>query len=545
MLLQIIAGPDEGQSYDCAEATSLLLGRDAAADIRLNDEMCSRRHARIVRDDGQVLILDQESVNGVFVNGVRTAKAVLAADDEIRLGNTVLRVIGLAAARDSRPAVSMREGSALVVASVHHAAADLLNKTAAPVLPDQAAQEHRILRHLCEISQVVAAHHDLRPLMEGILARVRDALQADTACILQPGDNGAWTVRASATAAEGPETVGISRTIVEQAVREGVAILSADTLSDARFVPSQSIIAQRMTSAICSPIKAHGAFVGVLFLDHRGHGGVFNPLDLRFVATVGNLLGVLIEREQLQIAARQRERLATIGEVMTGMAHCIKNIITGLRFSVTNLRLFLQHGKYDQAAEYVEHVTTQERRISDLILDMLSYAKEREPVRAPVDVRAVIETVVAPYRRELEKRSVRLQIEADPACPTIQAEEKGLQRVFLNLFTNAMDALEAKHETETREIRITLRPWQEQPGGVEVLLRDTGTGIPASKRDKLFEVFFSTKGASGTGLGLAVAQKIVQEHGGTITVDSCEGAWTEFRIALPAGTQGPAPAQPG
>jgi two-component system, NtrC family, sensor kinase len=266
-------------------------------------------------------------------------------------------------------------------------------------------------------------------------------------------------------------------------------------------------------------------------------------LDLRFVATVGNLLGLLIEREQLQIAARQRERLATIGEVMAGMAHGIKNIITGLRFSVTNLRLHLQQGAMEKAVECVDHVANQERRISELMLDMLSYAKERQPVRELVDVKSVLEGVVTPYRHDLETKGIHLGIEADPATPSAWAEAKSLQRVFLNLLTNAIDAIEAKGTSDTREIRITMGPGQ-GGAGVEIRFRDTGTGIPAAARAKVFDAFFSTKGSSGTGFGLAVSQKLVQEHGGRITVDSAEGAWTEFRVTLPIGAPERGPARP-
>jgi len=536
MILEIIAGGERGKKYDLAARKITLVGRDSSAHIRIENDECSRQHARITRDGERFVIEDLGSRNGLFINRKRCAKAHLAPGDEIRVGNTMLRVSGIGDSVRRSEMLTLYEGKNSVLVTLPPDEADLLNRAAAPAIFDEAGHEREILRQLCEISQIASASNDTQTVLTLILDRIRTILNTDAACILTSSDDGGWVIHAASNPDPDTASISISRTIIQQTIREGAAILATDLFGDPRFATSQSILMQGVASAICSPLKVRDTFVGVLFIDRRHEKPAFTALDLRFAATVGNLISMLIEKEQMHTEARQRERLATIGEVMAGLAHCIKNIIMTLWLSTDSIRFNLNAGKCDDAKASLEILSSQTQRISDLVLDMLSYAKERVPVRTKVDLHASVENAAIPYRQDFERHNICFHIAAAENCPHIQAEDNALQRVFHNLFTNAIDAIASKKDATARDISVTIQPHPDQRN-VELRFRDTGAGIPASQLGKIFDVFFSTKGSKGTGLGLAVVHKIITEHGGAVTVDSRENEWSEFRITLPVDVE--------
>ena len=538
MRLEIRAGGARGTSFELDEDQEVLIGRGEDTHIRLQDPKCSRHHARVRIGSDGITIEDLGSRNGIFVNGVRCRQSALQQGDEVLLGDTLLRLGEGEPKGLGTTQVNLRDGEDSVVVSLRHDEADLLGRASSPRPSLEAEEERRLLRHLCEITQDVATSHDMDGILVAILDRMQDILGADAACVLMRDPGGEWTLRAASTSTARSPGITVSRTIAREAVGEGKAILSTDPLHDGRFGGSDSIIVQQLASAMCAPLKVNNAFVGVLFLDRRGSRAAFTALDLRFAATVGNLLGVLFEKEQWQTAALQRERLAAIGEVVAGLAHCIKNIVTGLKFSVGTLECILERQAYGDAGRCVESIRAQEQRISNLVLNMLSYAKERKPERSAVDVKALAGRVSEPYVADMAKSGIDFQLAVPSECPRIWADESAMERVFLNLLVNAIDAVREKQDGAERQIRVSAEPSAE---AVDICLRDTGIGIPPAKRGKIFDAFFSTKGGSGTGLGLAVVRKIVEEHGGEVAVDSREDEWTEFRLTLPAARGATAP----
>jgi len=538
--VQLTVNPPSGASrqYDFAGARPVMIGRDPACDVQVDDEQCSRWHARIVREHGVMVVSDLDSTNGVFVNGAPCYRCALATGDEVRVGQTVLRVDGVPRPSTRATDLGVSQRPASVAVSLPHGEASLLDRTATDISPLEAVEENRLLRDLCGIAQSVAAAPDVTAALRDVLRQTRERLRAESACLLVRGSDGAWNVRQ----ADSPDDAGarliVSRSIVQAALREGVAILSNDPLHDARFAPGESLSGQELCGALCAPIRVRDAFVGVLFLVRREMGGAFIAVDLRFAATAASLLSLLLENERMRDEARQRERLATIGEVMAGLAHCVKNILTALRFSVRSLQRALEKQDLAAAGGSANHVSAQAQRISDLVLDMLTYAKERTPERGEVEVGRLLESVAAPLRAQWAEEGLALRLDADPGCPRLRAEENALYRVFLNLVGNAGDALRARSGDTPKELIVTAAPAIEG-NGIEVRLRDTGTGIPPENLERVFDPFFSTKGSAGTGLGLAVARKIVREHGGDIAVDSCPGAWTEFRVILPVSEPKP------
>jgi signal transduction histidine kinase len=534
MKIEVRKGPAEGRTFTCNAGETGTIGREPGADFRIADTEVSRAHARITVTDHDATLRDLDSTNGTFLNGKPVVEAPLSEGDEILVGKSLLVVTDVPAAGMPTTLLRLSNREASVVASIHYRKADLLSADKAAVSADTLAQENAVLRQICVISQLVATQPDTAEALSAVLEETRKSVKADTAgVILRSGTDGAWAVRCRTGNGDTDGTVHMSRTIIDEVTGKGHAILAANALDDRRYSSSESIQALRMTSALCAPLKIDNRFQGVLFLDRCGGGGSFTEMDLRLAATVANVLSLLIEKDSLEQEARRQARLAVIGEVVAGLAHYAKNIIMGLRLSIHAVDRAMQTKQYDAFRENMAVLTGSERRLTDLILDMLSYAKDREPQRQAVDFAQLVSDVVRPYASMLDGAGITFDLTTSPALPAVHADPTALHRVLLNLVLNAVDAMTGQPDDRERRLTVAVEP-SPDAAGVVIRVRDTGCGIPEDKQAAIFDVFFSSKGSQGTGLGLAVVRKIIREHGGDVTVESRAGAGAEFRVTLPA-----------
>ncbi|MBT3295200.1 MAG: FHA domain-containing protein [Verrucomicrobia bacterium] len=532
MKITVIEGPDSGAERSLESPGTYLIGRSADCELRLSDPETSRRHAAITLAPGRAIVDDQTSRNGTRVNEIRVQHAMLKDGDVIRLGGTHIQVDGLADAAPA-PETTLRiaDPSMRVLTSLNHRDADLVagSRVAGP----DADRENTMLRGVGEVSNILVSSVARQPLLRQVLDRMKALLDADSACVmLWDSDNDEWSFHAvSSSRHEGSPTVSVSRTIINQAVKDGMALLTDNPMADDRFDPSESIVRQKISSALCAPMTIEDELTGVICIDRRNRRDAFTPIDLRFTATVANILGVYLEKLRIQDDYIKQERLAAVGQVIAGLAHYAKNIITGLQLSVGAIQRMLKRETYDTMDTCVQAIATEEQRLTNLILDMLSYAKDREPLRMEMNINDVIAAVVRPFIQALCHQSIRLEQHLEPELPSLMAEKNALHRVVLNLFVNAMDAL---RDNQGRDKRICITTaLSEDQTHIEITMWDSGCGVPKNETENIFGVFFSTKGSKGTGLGLAVSRKIIEEHGGTIDVESAEGEWTEFRISLP------------
>ncbi len=534
MKLEILDNP-EGQccQFTFEPGNDIVIGRAPGCQVRLRDDRCSRSHARIVCRNGAMVIQDAGSRNGTFVNGQLITELPLVENDAIAVGDTHLRVTDLPPQRHHADGqVTFSGGRQSVVMSMNYREADVLQEEGAPLSAPEALHENRLLRQISQISQLFVATPDTQATLEAVLTAVQNAVDADTACVLVQNDAGELTMRAATGRFADKGTLNVSRTIVQETLDKGVAVLTANPLLDARFDMSQSVVSQGISSAVCSPLKIGTTFDGVLFVDRRRREDAFEPIDLRLIATVGNVLGVFLQKARYEAEAQTKARLAIIGEVIAGLAHYIKNVSGGFDLAVSNLELAVEKDRRDWIDKCVATIKSMQRRITELMLNMLTYAKEREPERGEIQVATLIDDLVGPYARQLEAEGIALEIGCDEDAEVVAGDEREIFRALLNLFLNAQDAVREKPEGQ-RLIRLSVVT-ADQGSQVEFRLRDSGKGIPSGRLDSIFAPFFSTKGSRGTGLGLAVVKKIVDEHEGTISVDSEEDEWTEFRLRLPA-----------
>ncbi len=271
------------------------------------------------------------------------------------------------------------------------------------------------------------------------------------------------------------------------------------------------------------------------------------PIPVRFSGAVlrenGHPMGTvaffqdLREIRRLQKELVQAERLASIGQTVAGLAHGIKNILHGLKGGSYLVDIGIARNDPEKLKKGWETVKRNIGRTSELVMDLLSYSKEREPEFEPCRPNEIVAEVCDLLRQRAEENGIEIVQELDPAIGEVRMDPHTIHTVLLNLLTNAIDACLFDEDTE-KKWRVGLKTKLEADKVIRFEVSDTGAGIPAEVQEKLFSSFFSTKGHRGTGLGLMVTRKLVEEHRGTIGFTSQPGKGTTFTVRLPFETAG-------
>ncbi|HEX8290146.1 MAG TPA: ATP-binding protein, partial [Pyrinomonadaceae bacterium] len=223
------------------------------------------------------------------------------------------------------------------------------------------------------------------------------------------------------------------------------------------------------------------------------------------------------------------EKLAAAGALAAGVAHEVNNPLA----SISSLIQILQSrpltpDREAETREMLRLISTQIERISQVLRDMLDFARQRPPARARLDLARVLESSLRLAAFDKGFKRLRVATDFDGRAPEVSADPDQLQQVFLNLLLNARDAM-----PDGGDLRVSLS-FDEEAREVFVEFADDGQGIPADVLPRVFDPFFTTKRA-GAGLGLAVCYGIVTAHGGRVSVESGGGRpGTTVRVALPA-----------
>jgi two-component system NtrC family sensor kinase len=236
---------------------------------------------------------------------------------------------------------------------------------------------------------------------------------------------------------------------------------------------------------------------------------------------------------EMRVRLMESDRLAAVGELVAGVAHEVNNPLSSISAFA---QLLLRDGGLTAAQrESIDVIRSETQRASHVVKDLLAFARRSEASREPLDLNSLLSRTLRLRGYQLTSTKVQLETDLAPELPAVIGDARQLQQVFLNLVTNAIQAMAP---LGGGMLFVTTR--YEQPR-VVVEMRDTGPGIPDSARAHIFEPFFTTKGeGEGTGLGLSVSYGIVTAHGGTIEVATTSSAGTTFRVSLPAVEEQPA-----
>jgi two-component system NtrC family sensor kinase len=548
----VMQGRDKGKRFDL-RSPSLTIGRDGSNRIQLNDSEVSRRHAEIRRGPEGLQLIDLGSSNGTFVNTERTAERLLHNGDRVQIGRTLL----LFTDADDRSSASLHhdidivgrgqsEGSRIVKSVAHDSGSQLL-------APDDPAESPWLARARSNLQVMyrtaLAVSHtlDIDQLLERIIDLIFEWVEADRGCIMLVDHETDALSPAASRNRRGVKTDGklsISRTILDYVMQHKEGVLTSDAQDDERFSGEGSIVKLGIREAICVPMQGRYGIVGVIYIDtytppgqlilHRG-SNKFSEEHLKLMVAIGHQAALAVEDTSYYSAMVQAERLAAMGQTIATLSHHVKNILQGIRGGSYLIEEGLKASDNDVVRRGWRIVDKNQERISALVMDMLTFSKDREPDLVLADLNETLADVVELMQTRATEAEVMLVYARNESLEPFYFDPDLLHRAVLNIVTNAIDACEKRPGA-----RVDVGS-EIDPAGplVKILVCDNGEGIPQEDLQRIFSVFESKKGARGTGLGLPVSQKILREHGGDIRVESTPGTGSRFTLELPLVQQAP------
>lgn len=544
--------------YELTDTTTV--GRHPSNSVVLGTDSVSRFHARIDKRGNFFILQDLNSSNGTYVNGERVTQMTLHHSDEVTFGaieftfrneatagrsssNFEVGGMSIVEFKDDtdapRPQTQSVIGSDQIEAIRERSSfftAPISVKEARALDPGELVKSHNRLTAMYRLSELLREAESDREqtIIERVLDILFDAVAADRGVILTRFSPASTELEIAAVRTQDeiiPGTrISLSKTILDQVVRDRCAVLSTDTGSDDRFGASESIIMNKMQSVICVPMIQGERVMGVVHLDTQSIGKTLDKDDLEFVTMIAGDLSLALENIRMRREATHRERLAAVGETVAGISHNIKNILLLMNGGSELLERAFAANKVETAKESWGVVSRGIEKISKLVKDMLEYSSQKRPRIRMIDINALICSTAEEIESELVRKGITLELDLEEGIGERWTDEIGLQRTLANLIVNAIEAIPHGQG----HIEIVTSVADDAQRSLIIKVADNGAGIPREKLDKIFLPFFTTKGSSGTGLGLPMCRKVIEDMRGALTVESEENVGTTFIIKLPA-----------
>ncbi len=550
--LYVIDGPLRGTTFDLNDGI-ITLGRSHDNDICLSEIGVSRHHAKLVKKQGKIFILDVSSFQGVFIDRQKIEPGVeveLREGDSFVVGNSVLSLQEEATGENLAQAYPTETQKTLFDTSE-----SLLEK-------DESRDYTQTVGLLLRVSNIFAKSHNIREVLYEVIDQIMKLLNRINrgAILLLDKDTGQLEEVVSKTrmSAKGGllPKINYSRTIVDRVIEEGEPVMMPNTSFADEADLSESIEVMNVMSVMCVPLKYEGETRGIIYVDSIGLPYGFRKEDLQLLGGLADTAAVAIQNAQLydalekELADRRRaeealgktgqelqetrdmlvqsEKLAAIGRLSAAVAHEILNPV-----NIISMRLQLLEQKEDLPGPVKNTLSIckdQLNRIVEFTEDLGQFSLSSKKHISMGDLNEIIQQTLLLSRPQFKEYDIKTDVHYDAALPSIPLDKDRIAQVIFNLIHNATEAM-AGSKTRTLGIATGLPA----PGDyVQIIISDTGTGIDTSHVDKVFDPFFTTKDpGQGTGLGLFISYSIIHEHAGRMWAENNEWGGASFFIELP------------
>jgi two-component system, NtrC family, sensor kinase len=396
----------------------------------------------------------------------------------------------------------------------------------APIYEKLVENEQSSVSFLYRVSQCLCTNRQLKPLLECLMEAVMDNVPAERGYVLARRDTSAplKLMVNNVRQHRGPDPP-VSHTLIDHVVQTKASVLTENASEDDRFSSSDSITEFQIKAVICVPMAAQDNVYGVIYLDANTVPVPLTQKHLQLLSIVGQVVGAGIENIVLNQRQIQQERLAGIGQAISGTSHDMRNIIMGISGVIELIELACENDNTSQVLEGTRILRKTLERFRSLSDSLLTYTRVAQLKLEDTNPDELISEVLGTVEAEAKNRSIDVRF-ASRAPGYVAMDSQQMYRVLLNLVRNAMDAMEG------REGPINIETGNEN-GIVLIRVKDSGEGILPEHMEKIGQPFFSTKGDSGTGLGLAICYRIMEQHRGKIDVDSEPDRGTTFTLKFP------------
>ena len=460
---------------------TMVLGRQTQCDIVLSDSMVSRSHLRIQQREDGWHVEDLDSSHGTFHHDEKVGQLHWEPGTTLRIA----------------------DGAYFLTLRAEAAAASEVN-----------------LQAILQTANLLTGEVELDDLLEQTLDRLLGITSTDRGFLMLP-EQGDLVVKVQRNLGANMERdIHLSMSSVQKVFDQGEAIWIHNVAADENLMAQQSIMDLQLKTILCLPLLVQGERIGVVYLDSRKM--VTEPVDRPTLEAIVSLCAIAIERTRLSAENLRNQVLATVGQVSSSIVHDFKN---GLFVIGGHAQLLAAVTPDDTVQRHVTQILGAVDRLSQMSSDVLDYSKVRVPRCEVVALPDYLGGLAEPFLTRAMEAGVVLTCEG-PAL-NFSLDKLRFVRVIENLLANALDAMAGE---TGGEVALTWGLWD---NGVEIKVADNGKGIPKRVLKRIFEPFFSHGKARGTGLGMATVKKIVEEHKGSVTVESEEGQGTRVILYLP------------
>ena len=385
-----------------------------------------------------------------------------------------------------------------------------------------------------EISTLVHSSTDAKEVTELVVCKITEILDAKGAIIrIKNLETNQLDLFASCGLSENYLSKGTisSNEFITETVRKHRVIIIENMLSDPRIQYPRMVLEEGIKIMLDLPLTLGETVVGVIriyFAEKR----LFSEEELDFIIAISQQCSCAIDkarliedqRAQYYKLASKMEKLSALGRMAAGIAHEINNPLAGILLYSSNLiKKAPEEGPFKEGLDIIIHESL---RCRNIIRELLEFARDKEPEKAPANVNEIIEKALNILENEFRLKRISIEKELSGEMPVILLDVNQMEQVFINLLLNSMEAIQG-------DGKITVKSHTDLENNcVKIKIADTGAGIHNDDIEKIFEPFFSTK-PKGTGLGLAVSYGIIQNHQGDIKVSSKPSQGTCFTIELP------------
>ena len=529
LVVEVIEGPDLGSVFPLPQDEPQLIGRSSEA-LPLSDPTISRRHAELTPDGGKWYLQDLASANGTFLNGrLLDQRVSLRVGDEVGCGATLFRISEQTSVAHSILTTDTNfdtSAESIVVTSPHSL---------------EAARNHLQMVH--RLSAATACTFDIREILQHLVAIIVDEFKPDRCVGVLFDDDNAIGTNIEATSKELKNNAAqFSEAIIVHACKEQSSIRIPNVSEDVRFVHDEGVIKSGVRSALCAPLIAYGNVLGAILLEITSENRRWAESEQELLSTACGHGGLALLTAFLADNRVQHERLAAMGETVASISHSVKNMLQGLRSGAGTIDLALGRGNLELAREGWPILSRNLDRVYALTFNMLAWSRSNSIEIELVAFEPIVQDAVELVRGACDRNNISLQVSIDSDMPPIPIDATAMLQVLLNVLNNAIEA--STENAGAVAIDVSMNQNREH---VLISVVDNGCGIESENKEVVFRAFHTTKGQRGTGLGLAVARKIVLEHGGSIELIGRHGGGTRCVISLPldrdddpSDTRGPA-----
>ena len=542
--IKIVSGAMRGTELPINKET-ITLGRSTDSDIQIHDTLISRVHCRIEWENGKWYLNDLKSTNGTWMVGRKVDKRVfLPLKTSVRIGNTIFELIDIYAADTqsfSRPfiAYSIEPETLAVSASLPD---EPPQKDATPSIR-LLKEENQRLSAVYKFQNMIASVLDEKELYHKILDAIMNVISVDQAYLLlydlDSGEFSPVETRDKKGKVLNVDCGKIKKRIVDFVKENKESVLSMDDSYEKKRFQDISGMPKITTSIMCVPMMGKRQINGMIYLSLSSTTEKYTEDDLRLLTVIGHTAGMAVENSRLVEFNLKNERLVATGTTAAGLSHYIKNILAGLDGSLSLLKMGIDERDFVLAGEASNILQKNHRRLGNLVLDLLNIASEQKPEFSIYDLNTIIKDVAELVEPQLKSEGITLKIDSQVKNTPffVEVDAKGIHRVLLNLVSNAEQAILAKQnagemKSKSGTILITSK-FNDKMDYAIVTLSDDGVGIEKEEAESMFELFVTSKGSAGTGLGLAVSKRIIIAHEGNITATGEKGKGCTIAFSLP------------